>query len=308
VSESGPRIDALGTCAGGCIGTMGSSDEAAYIARMLGTDDGAADGSCATQQQPAQPAEENAKSQLNSFLMRYCGKPVVKGDIVYECSPAPGGNDFSCILKLPCVAAKEGADDLAVPEFFGEDCETEKMAEQSAAKKALDNYADWIAANPAPPPNPNNKKKNKNKKRPGEPLDDDANRSVRPQYDLKFVDAPAAPDRENAAEKKSLNNQPAWMTRGLGVNKDLFGESKGNLVKPGMYQEDIDRIEARKGNPLGDGPDPFGDVFAERKAGGSPPPTDDAPAAPNPWRRAGPLPPQSMPGPTFVAAPGNHGI
>jgi len=302
VGESGPRIDALGRSAGCCIGTMGS-EEADYIARMLGTDAGGADGSGSTQQQPV---EENPKSMLNSFLMRYCGKPVVKGDIVYECTPALGGNGFSCILKLPCVAAKEGADDLSMPEFFGEECDTEKQAEQAAAKKGLDNYADWIAANPAPPPNPNNKKKNKNKKRPGEPLEDDADRSVRPAYDLKFVDAPAGiidSSRENAAEKKSLNNQPAWMTRGLGVNKEIFGESKGNLIKPGMYQEDMDRIEARKGNPLGDGPDPLGDVFAERAAG-----LDDAPVAPNPWRRAGPLPPQSMPGPTFIAAPGNHAI
>merc|ERR1712107_951195 len=74
------------------------------------------------------------------------------------------------------------------------------------------------------------------------------------------------------------------MTRGLGVNTTLFGESKGNLVKPGMYEEDLERIEAMKGNPLGDGPDPFGDVFAERKSAVA---TPSAPAA-----RA-PLPPQS---------------
>jgi len=285
------------------------SDEADYIARMLGTDVGGADGGGATQQSPPPDQTENPKSMLNSFLMRYTGKPVVKTDIVYEVTAVPGGNEFACILKLPCVAAKEGADDLGVPEFYGEDCETEKLAEQSAAKKALDNYADWIAANPAPPPNPKNKNKNKNKKRPGEPLDDGPNRSQRTEdiMTLKFVDGP---DRTvDAAQQKSLNNQPAWMTRGLGVNKEFFGESKGNLVKPGMYEEDIARIEARKGNPLGDGPDPFGDVFAERNSPASPP-ASDGPPAPNPWRMRGPLPPQSMPGPTFVAAaaPSSHGI
>merc|ERR1712151_358034 len=87
---------------------------------------------------------------------------------------------------------------------------------------------------------------------------------MKPQdHDLKFIDGPAQPD---AASRKSLNNQPAWMTRGLGVNTEIFGESKGNLIKPGMYEEDLERIEAMKGNPLGDGPDPFGDVFAERKS------------------------------------------
>merc|ERR1719261_2030308 len=79
-------------------------------------------------------------------------------------------------------------------------------------------------------------------------------------FQLQFVD-----DRggNEAASKKSLNNKPAWMTRGVGVNKEFFGETKGNLVKPGMYEEDLAKIEAMKGNPLGSGPDPFGDVFKE---------------------------------------------
>merc|ERR1712151_1318426 len=92
---------------------------------------------------------------------------------------------------------------------------------------------------------------------------------MKPQdHDLKFIDGPAQPD---AASRKSLNNQPAWMTRGVGVNTEIFGESKGNLVKPGMYEEDLAKIEAMKGNPLGDGPDPFGDVFNERKSGSEAP-------------------------------------
>lgn len=106
------------------------------------------------------------------------------------------------------------------------------------------------------------------------------------EYDLKFIDAP---ERDvEAASQKSLNNKPAWMSSGLGVNTSIFGESKGNLMKPGLYEEDLARIEATKGNPLGDGPDPFGDVFNGRDIDenlGS-----EIPA--NTWRCRAPLPAQ----------------
>lgn len=50
------------------------------------------------------------------------------------------------------------------------------------------------------------------------------------------------------------------MTKGVGVNTEMFGETSGDLVKPGMTRRDMDEIE-RRGIP--DGPDPFGDVFKE---------------------------------------------
>jgi len=55
------------------------------------------------------------------------------------------------------------------------------------------------------------------------------------------------------------------MTKGVGVNKDFFGETSGNLLKPGLTAEALAKIEA-SGNPLGDGPDPFGDVFSEKRS------------------------------------------
>lgn len=238
--------------------------------------------------QPAVDGNDNPKLLLNNFLMRYQGRPNVKGDILYDTRPSVNG--FASTLRLPSVAAKDNTEN--VPEFFGDDRETEKQAETSAASKALDHYAEWIAANPAPPPSKkNSKNKNKNKRKAH-----DLGEGDREVYDLKFVDG--LRDETDAASVKSLNNQPAWMTRGVGVNKELFGESKGNMVKPGMYEDDIARIEARKGNLFGDEPDPFGDVFAERKTpSASPDPVgDDVIDAPKPagtWRSAGPLPPQN---------------
>jgi len=237
--------------------------------------------------QPTVNGNDNPKLLLNNFLMRYHGRPNVKGDILYDTVPSVNG--FTSKLRLPSVAAKDNTE--IVPEFLGEDCETEKQAEVSAASKALDHYADWIAANPAPPPSKKSKNKNKNKRKASE-----LGEGEREVYDLKFVDG--CRDETDAATVKSLNNQPAWMTRGVGVNKDLFGESKGNLVKPGMYEDDLARMEARhaEGNLFGDEPDPFGDVFAERKTPSASPDLvgDDVVEAPRPsWRSAGPLPPQN---------------
>lgn len=64
------------------------------------------------------------------------------------------------------------------------------------------------------------------------------------------------------------------MTKGLGVNKDIFGETQGNLVKPGMTQDDLERLEKKTVDHSV--PDPFAEVFNE-KAG-----TGGAPAAPGP--------------------------
>lgn len=96
------------------------------------------------------------------------------------------------------------------------------------------------------------------------------------------------------------------MTKGVGVNKELFGETTGELVKPGMTRADLEAIEKRG---VGDGPDPFGDVFKEAKqAAASPPPDAAAAAAP---ARA-PLPDQCdlFPGfssPSLLAASTNGG-
>jgi hypothetical protein len=224
-----------------------------------------------------QPAETNPKCLLNQFVMRYTGKPVVKGDMQFHTVASPTGNGFTCSVRITKLDE--------APEFHGDCSETEKLAEQSASQKALDHYADWIAANPAIPKPEGQKKKSKTKRKAG-----DVGEGVGPDkqmrfedYNLKFVDGP---EQHDAASKKSLNNQPAWMTKGLGVNKDFFGESKGNLVKPGMYEEDIAKIEEKKGNPLGDGPDPFGDVFAERKTGSE---VSTSPPRSNPWRSVVPL-------------------
>jgi len=58
--------------------------------------------------------------------------------------------------------------------------------------------------------------------------------------------------------------KPAWMTKGLGIGTAMFGESTGELMKPGMTRKDLEEIER------GDrqvGPDPFGDVFCESSSG-----------------------------------------
>merc|ERR1711924_547483 len=86
----------------------------------------------------AQPAiEEHPKVMLNNFLMRYTGKPNAKGDISYEITSSAQG--FVCKIRMLALAVKDSTD--KVPEFTGDDCENEKLAEQSAARKALDHYA-----------------------------------------------------------------------------------------------------------------------------------------------------------------------
>merc|ERR1719162_963776 len=65
------------------------------------------------------------------------------------------------------------------------------------------------------------------------------------------------PARDN--RRQGLDHKPAWMSRGLGINEELFGETTGDLMKPGLTKADLERIE----NSLPEGPDPFGDVFRE---------------------------------------------
>jgi len=60
----------------------------------------------------------------------------------------------------------------------------------------------------------------------------------------------------------SRDTQPAWMTKGMGIGTEMFGEATGELIKPGVTKKDLEEIEKR-GVP--DGPDPFGEVFRESK-------------------------------------------
>merc|ERR1712048_1241330 len=98
-----------------------------------------------------------AKTALNLFLMRYCAKSIAKGDVEYKTEGNPYGSGFMCTLRLPIVAALENGSE--VPEFIGESDANEKMAEQAAARKVLDHFADWIAANPAAPKEAKQKRK-----------------------------------------------------------------------------------------------------------------------------------------------------
>lgn len=86
------------------------------------------------------------------------------------------------------------------------------------------------------------------------------------------------------------------MTKGVGIGEEMLGKSTGELMKPGMTREDLERIE--KTGPA-DGPDPFGDIWREEKdkkaaRGGAPParaPLPDQGAVFGGGGRA-PLPPQ----------------
>lgn len=56
------------------------------------------------------------------------------------------------------------------------------------------------------------------------------------------------------------------MTKGFGIGTEMFGESKGDLVKPGMTQRDFDELRQR--GPARGG-DPFAEVFNESMGGGA---------------------------------------
>jgi len=100
---------------------------------------------------------------------------------------------------------------------------------------------------------------------------------------LKETAAEAEAEKAEKAEKaqkaadrrRGLNHKPAWQSRGVGVNKELFGEVTGDLMKPGMTKADLERLE----KSLPTGPDPFGDVFREGKGGGKAKPKHKAGAA-----------------------------
>lgn len=79
------------------------------------------------------------------------------------------------------------------------------------------------------------------------------------------------------------------MTKGVGVGTEMFGETKGDLVKPGMTASQLEEIEKRG---LGDGPDPFGDVFKETKNAPPSVPGQELSAG-TPYQQRAPLPDQS---------------
>merc|ERR1719161_2730206 len=66
-------------------------------------------------------------------------------------------------------------------------------------------------------------------------------------------------ERHKDAQRDS---RPAWMTRGVGVNKEFFGETKGDLVKPGMTKADLERIES---SDRAEGPAELDDFFSSRR-------------------------------------------
>eukprot|EP00930_Biecheleria_cincta_P100452 TRINITY_DN92091_c0_g1_i1.p1 TRINITY_DN92091_c0_g1~~TRINITY_DN92091_c0_g1_i1.p1 ORF type:complete len:291 (-),score=48.23 TRINITY_DN92091_c0_g1_i1:161-1033(-) len=107
--------------------------------------------------------------------------------------------------------------------------------------------------------------------------------------ELKYVDRKDEPAGED--RRAGMSHKPAWMTRGIGVNKEVFGETRGDLMKPGLTKEDLDRIEKQKP----EGPDPFGDVFKEakeEKAKGIAAPAPASSSAGSSFRSTAPLPSQ----------------
>lgn len=85
----------------------------------------------------------------------------------------------------------------------------------------------------------------------------DAEPALRCAPTLQEVDSSGPPlERHRGAVR---DTKPAWMTKGLGVNTDMFGECSGELMKPGMTKTDLEEMEKR-GNG---GPDPFGEIFRE---------------------------------------------
>jgi len=73
-----------------------------------------------------------------------------------------------------------------------------------------------------------------------------------------------------ASRRDGLNHKPAWQSRGIGINKEIFGETRGDLMKPGLTKADMERLKTA----VPTGPDPFGDVFREA-AGSSPAPNQE---------------------------------
>lgn len=80
--------------------------------------------------------------------------------------------------------------------------------------------------------------------------------------------------KDPSNRRRGLNHKPAWQSQGIGINEKMFGETKGDLMKPGLTKADLERIEKQ----ISTGPDPFGDVFREGTGKANPkvkaPPTE----------------------------------
>jgi hypothetical protein len=76
--------------------------------------------------------QQNPKTQLNNFLMRYLKRSIVKGDMLFETVAEPGGYGFISTLRIRGLANTEGFEGIDLPEFLGEIAEDEKAAEHSS--------------------------------------------------------------------------------------------------------------------------------------------------------------------------------
>lgn len=111
----------------------------------------------------------------------------------------------------------------------------------------------------------------------------------------------AAPTTRLARHKGAdRDTRPAWMTKGLGVGVEMFGEATGDLVKPGLTKQDVEALEKRG---AGEGADPFGDVFKEKamamesKAATAAAPKLHSASPSPPWSQRPELPPGPKPPP-----------
>mmetsp|Transcript_113757 Transcript_113757/g.178998 ORF Transcript_113757/g.178998 Transcript_113757/m.178998 type:complete len:242 (+) Transcript_113757:49-774(+) len=65
-------------------------------------------------------------------------------------------------------------------------------------------------------------------------------------------------ERHQGAER---DTRPAWMTKGVGINQNMFGETKGDMIKPGMTRADLDMLEKKVCHSSGY--DPLADFMNE---------------------------------------------
>jgi len=123
-----------------------------------------------------------------------------------------------------------------------------------------------------------------------------AKTAERQQLNLKFVESTGERVERHGAQRDS---RPAWMTKGCGIGKRMFGEAgqgDDELLKPGMTRGQLEKIEQSKM----DDNDPFADVFREAQGKKA----SDVKATQGngkTWRQSGPLPSQDK---TFR---GGHG-
>lgn len=62
-------------------------------------------------------------------------------------------------------------------------------------------------------------------------------------------------ERHRGAQR---DTRPAWMTKGCGINTEMFGETKGDMLKPGLTRDDLEKLERAVRS---DSPDPMRDFL-----------------------------------------------